>query len=92
MEENKKLYIKMVQKEMNEVFESGTLNPEQQYSFIEKICQKLVLVDIDNITVNIKRFFNDLELLEKDFKKHYKQYIDKKADMCKEIYEEIKKL
>ena len=90
MEEGKKLYIKMLQKTMEE--DLSLLEPEQQYNYIEKSCNKLVLLLDKDINKNIEKFFNDLEKLEEEFKKQYTKYIDTKADMCKEMYEEIKKL
>ena len=90
MEEGKKLYIKMLQKTMEE--DLGLLQPEQQYNYIEKACSKLVVLNDSNINKNIESFFNDLEKLEEEFKKQYTKYLDTKADMCKDMYEEIKKL
>ena len=90
MKEGKKLYVKMLQKTMED--DLGLLEPEQQYNYIEKSCSKLVLLNDENINKNIEQFFNDLDKLEKEFKDQYAKYIDAKANMCKEMYEEIKKL
>ena len=71
MEEGKKLYIKMLQKTMEEDLDLLAEHVEQQYSYIEKMCNKLVLLWDKDINKNIECFFNDLEKLEKDFKDQY---------------------
>jgi len=92
MELYKQIYVKMLKKEMNDLLNSGSLTPEQQYSFIEKICQKLVLVNDKKITETIENFNNDLQELEDNFKKQYQKYLDTKAEMSKDMYEAINKL
>ena len=90
MVDKNKLYIKLVKKEMNDALESGQLKAEEQYVYINGICQKLVL--IDDVPIDFEGYFNDLDKLENDFKKQYKEYITKRGDMAKDMYEEIKKL
>ena len=93
MVEKNKLYIRLVQKEMNDALESGQLKPEEQYIYINGVCQKLSIPGvIDKLPIDIEGYFEDLDKLEKDFKKQYKDYITKRGDMAKEMYEEIKKL
>ena len=90
MVDKSKLYIKLVQKEMNDALESGQLKAEEQYIYVNGICQKLVLVD--EMPIDFEGYFNDLDQLEKAFKKQYKDYITKRGEMAKDMYEEIKKL
>ena len=92
MEDHQKIYIKLIKKEMNEILNSGSLNPEQQYKFIEQTSQKLILVNDKTVSKTVNKFIEDLTSLEEDFKKQYQKYLDTKADMCKEMYEAINKL
>jgi hypothetical protein len=90
MNDNEKLYVKVVQKEMNEALESGQLNAEQQYNYINTVCQKLILVD--DIPIKFKDYYDELDKIEDNFKKEYKEYVEKRGELAKDIYEEIKKL
>jgi hypothetical protein len=67
-------------------------NPEQQYAYIEKASAKLILLDDEGINKNVENFLDDMAKIEKTFQKQYKKYLDTKAEICKEMYEEIKKL
>jgi len=90
MVDKNKFYIKLIKREMNNVLEKGQLTPEQQYNYIDGICQKLVL--IDDVPIDFEGYYDDLDKLEKNFEKQYKEYIDKRGNMAKDMYEEIKKL
>ena len=81
-----------LQKEMENDLSLLSQNPEQQYTYIEKACSKLILLDDEAINKNVEKFIDDMENLERNFQKQYKKYIDTKGEMCKEMYEEIKKL
>lgn len=90
MNDNEKLYLKVVQKEMNDALESGQLNAEQQYAVINNICQKLIL--ISGIPIKFKEYYDELGKLEDGFKKQYTDYIEKRGTIAKDMYEELKKL
>jgi len=90
--EDKKLYIKLIQKEMNDTLESGILKPEQEQQFINQICMKLILANDPDINKTIKTYFDDLDKIDDSFKKTYKKYADNRYEMVKEMCEEIKKL
>lgn len=89
---SKKLYIELIKKEMNDTLENDKLTAEQEYTLINQTCTKLVLMNDPDINKTIKTYFDDVDSVDDDFKKQYKVYLDKRGEMAKEIYEEIKKL
>lgn len=91
MDKNReKLYIKLIQQEMNNTLKTGQLTPEQQYDYINSVC--LRLIPLDEVPIDFIGYFEDMEKLDKEFKKQYKDYITHRGDMAKDMYEEIKKL